>query len=75
MKMKWPDSIILSIISSVFMSELMVTISTLGTIISLTVIDPNLMAFEAIDSASLSIIFKSAASLRKSVTSETDCVF
>ncbi len=57
------------------MSELIVTISTLGTIISLTVIDPNLIAFEAIDSASLSIIFKSTASLRKSVTSETDCVF
>ena len=49
-----------------------VTISTFGTIISFTVVFPNLIALFAMDSASLSIIFKSTASLRKSVTSETD---
>ena len=52
-----------------------VTISTFGTIISFTVVFPSLIALFAIDSASLSIIFKSTASFKKSVTSETDCVF
>ena len=49
--------------------------STLGTIISFTVVLPNLIALFAIDSASLSIMFKSTASFKKSVISDTDCVF
>ena len=55
--LEWPDSIILVIISVVFSSICMVTISTLGIIISLTVISPSLIAFLAINSASLSITF------------------
>ena len=43
----------------------------LGTIISLTVVLPSLIALLAIDSASLSMMLRSTASLRKSVTSET----
>ena len=67
-----PDSIIFVITSVVFSSICIVTISTLGIIISFTVISPNLIAFEAMDSASLSIIFWSTASFKKSVTSDTD---
>ena len=67
-----PESMIFSIISLVSSSTCIVTISTLGIIISLAVISPNLIAFVAIDSASLSITFWSRASLRKSVTSDTD---
>ena len=67
-----PDSIIFSRIEFISSSMPKVTISTFGTIISFTVVFPNLMALFAIDSASLSIIFKSTASFRKSVTSETD---
>ena len=55
--------------------RLIVTMSTLGTIISLIVVLPSLIALLAIDSASLSIIFKSTASFKKSVISETDWVF
>ena len=53
----------------------MVTISTFGIMISFAVMSPNLIALVAIDSASLSIIFWSSASFKKSVTSDTDCVF
>ena len=43
--------------------------------ISLTVVEPSLIALLAIDSASLSIMFWSTASFKKSVTSATVCVF
>ena len=66
---------ILSMITLVSSPRLIVTISTLGTIISLIVVLPSLIALLAIDSASLSIIFKSTASFKKSVISETDWVF
>jgi hypothetical protein len=63
---------IFSIMALISSSIPNVTISTLGTIISLTVVLPSLIALLAMDSASLSMILRSTASFRKSVTSETD---